>query len=173
MFEPTTRKPRYQAELQTRRKKKVESWADFADDLRRVADKTYPELESMARETLALNAYLAQLENPQIVFGVRQKTPATLDEAMTATLELESYLSPKMTVASVETGEAVIGVVSQKDNLTTFVEKLMDRMEKIELSHAGRQMKKNPPADSRSVVRTTSRGPQRAPTGNRITDQAC
>ena len=33
-FEPATRKHRFQAELQSRRKQKGESWADFADDLK-------------------------------------------------------------------------------------------------------------------------------------------
>jgi hypothetical protein len=78
-------------ELQTRRKKKTETWADFADDLRLLADKAYPELENEAKEMLALNAYLAQLDNSQVAFGVKQKVPQILDAAVTATLELESY----------------------------------------------------------------------------------
>jgi hypothetical protein len=44
-FEPTTRKIRYQAELQARRKKKSESWVDLVDDLQLLADKAYPDLE--------------------------------------------------------------------------------------------------------------------------------
>ena len=73
-FEPASQKTRYQAEFQTRRKKKTENWADLAEDLLFQADKAYPDLDSKARETLALNAYLAQLDNPQIAFGVRQRT---------------------------------------------------------------------------------------------------
>lgn len=55
-FEPKSQKTRYQAELQCRRKKKTESWADLAEDLRLLADKAYPNLDELARETLALNA---------------------------------------------------------------------------------------------------------------------
>ncbi len=73
-FEPASQKTRYQAEFQTRRKKKTENWADLAEDLLFQADKAYPDLDNKARETLALNAYLAQLDNPQIAFGVRQRT---------------------------------------------------------------------------------------------------
>lgn len=77
-----------------------------------------------------------------------------------------------MAVTSVETdstkaGEAVIGVVSQIHNLTTMVEKLIDRMDKMELSHsnsqAGRQMRRNSQAESQSATRTNGRGPQGAP----------
>ena len=63
-FEPSSQKTRYQAELQTRRKKKTESWADMAEDLRLYSDKEYPDLDNNARQTLALNAYLGLLDNP-------------------------------------------------------------------------------------------------------------
>ena len=59
-FEPASRKHRYQAELQTRRRRKDENWADFAEDLKSLADKAYPELHVEARERLALNHYLTQ-----------------------------------------------------------------------------------------------------------------
>ena len=68
------------------------------------ADRAYPNFEDNARERLALNTYLSQIENPHVAFGVKQKVPVDLDAAVAAaTLELESYLSPKMTtVARVE-----------------------------------------------------------------------
>ena len=47
-FEPATRKYRFQAELQSRKKRKGESWADFADDLKSLADEAYPDLEEKA-----------------------------------------------------------------------------------------------------------------------------
>ena len=126
-FEPTTQKTRYQAELHARRKKKSESWADLADDLRLLADRAYSDLEDKARETLALNAYLAQIDDSRVNFGVKQKAPQSLDEAVAATLELESYLPPKMMVAGVELESAkgdaapVAAVSGVKDNLTTLV----------------------------------------------------
>ena len=46
--------------------------------------------------------YLTQLDNSQVAFGVKQKALQMLDEAVAATLELESYLTPKMVVARVE-----------------------------------------------------------------------
>ena len=45
-FDPESRRTRYQAEFQTRRKKASEGWADFADELRSLADKAYPTLTS-------------------------------------------------------------------------------------------------------------------------------
>ena len=70
-FEPVSCKTCYQVELQSRRKRKTESWADLADDLRRLADKAYPDLEERARERLALNTYLSLVDNPQVTFAVK------------------------------------------------------------------------------------------------------
>lgn len=61
-FEPQSRQTRYQAEFQTRRKKGEEGWAEFADDLKMLADKGFPDLSEEAKEQLVLQTYLQQLE---------------------------------------------------------------------------------------------------------------
>ncbi len=58
-FEPVTRKHRYQAELQARKKRKGESWADFAEDLKSTADKAYPDLEEKANSWLSIAIWLS------------------------------------------------------------------------------------------------------------------
>ena len=137
-FEPKSRQSRYHAEFQTRTKRKSESWADFADDLKNLVDKAYPELEEAARERLAVNQYLQQLEHPQVAFSVRQKRPAKLDEAVSATLEMEAYcLKPGRVVASVrgegeEEGESTVAVVGARDPLVVAVERLTARLERLE-----------------------------------------
>ena len=83
---------RYQAEFDARRKKPTENWADLADDMRSLADKAYPDLQAEARECLALQRYLQQLEQPQVAFGVKQTRPKTLDDAIA---EMESYAATR------------------------------------------------------------------------------
>ena len=65
-FEFKSHQGQYQAELQTRKKKKEkkEDWADLADDLGRLADQAYPELQVEARERLDIDHYLRQLKHP-------------------------------------------------------------------------------------------------------------
>ena len=91
-FNPDSKRELYVAELQTRRRHKDEDWASFGDALRVLADKAYSDLEDNARERLALNQFLAHITNPQIAFGVKQKRPKTVEEAVVMTIELESYL---------------------------------------------------------------------------------
>ena len=100
-FEPECRKDRYQAEFSGRRRKKREGWADFSEDLKTLADKAYPHLEAAAIEQMALTHYLSQIDDVQIAFNVRQRKPTTLDKAVSVTLELESYLQPKLSVSEV------------------------------------------------------------------------
>ena len=77
-FELKSRQSRYHAEFQTHTKQKSESWVDFADHLKNLVAKAYPEFEEVARERLAVNQYLQQLEHPQVAFSVKQKQPAKL-----------------------------------------------------------------------------------------------
>ena len=147
-FELSSQKSCYQAELRTRSKKSAETWADLAEDLRLIADKAYPDLGHDARETLALNTFLSEIDNPNLAFGVKQRTTASLDAAVTATLELESYLSPKMTVSAITdvqqssklVEEVDCNAVSQRRDdvpggkMATLLEKLIKRVEKLEAS---------------------------------------
>ena len=139
-FEPDSRQTRYLAEFQSRRKKAGEGWADFADDLRALADRAYPTLQEEARERLSINAYLAQLPQPQVAFSVRQKQPATLDEAVAVTLEMESYLqlSRPLDVSVClppveEHSGASIDSVDKVMELTGVVEKLAGQVKELQL----------------------------------------
>ena len=99
---------------------------------------------------LALNAYLAILDDPQVVCGVKQKTPTDLDSGVTATMELESYLVPVrasttavITVSSTnekpptEVTEAVAAAVtSTTERLASFVGKLTDCVKQLEATRA-------------------------------------
>ena len=55
--------------------------------------KAFPDLEDKVRECMALTLFMGQVENPQEVFSVRQKQPTMLTEAVSATIEMESYLN--------------------------------------------------------------------------------
>ena len=68
-FEPESRGELYLSKFSTRKRRPGE----YADELWVLADEAFPELEEQARESLALNQYLGQLDNPQVAFNVKQK----------------------------------------------------------------------------------------------------
>ena len=148
-FAPESRRELYVAELQTRTKRANEDWASFGDALRTLSDRAYPDLEDKARERLALNQYLSQIENPQVGFGVKQKRPNSVEEAVAATIELESYLSapgrsayhcvdsvaPQQSAGDLG-GEALAQrmVAGTGEELQRTLAKLSERLQRLEVS---------------------------------------
>ena len=67
----------------------------------------------------------------QVVFSVRQRSPRTLDEAVSATLEMETYNSTRtagLSVASVGRGSTDNNVATgEQDTLMRLVERLTER----------------------------------------------
>ena len=144
-FEPESKRELYLAEFQTRSKRKDESWAAFADDLKVLANRAFPKLQDNAKQQLALTHYLGQLDNVQIAFSVKQKRPKTLDEAVSATLELESYLFKPSSVSrqlpcasdeSVTTSQVVAGVRQSQETMMQVLTKMMERLDKLETKRA-------------------------------------
>ena len=147
-FEPPSRKGRYQAEFHTRRKVQAEGWANFAQDLQNLADKAFPHLQAEARYQLALTHYLAQIENPQLAFSVKQQKPANLHAAVSATLEMESYLLSKLTTARTDLEgptktDTVTAASTKEDQESTshLMKQLLERMGRMEVElHQSKQI---------------------------------
>ena len=84
-----------------------------------LADKAFRELQG-------------QLDNPQVAFNVKQKRPASLIDAVSSTLEMESYLFPcpsKVATVDIET-ESVIAAVH--DLMMDMLQGMMERLDRLE-----------------------------------------
>ena len=150
-FEPESRRDLYLAEFQTRRKRKTESWPDFGEDLRALVDKAYPTLDDEARQQLVLQRYLSQLDNEQVAFSVKQRKPRTIEAAVGATLECESYLlRPTLSGAVV----APVLMESKDSTLMEMMTQLMARMDRLEENS---KLKKDSTARRPSEQETKSR----------------
>jgi hypothetical protein len=145
-FKPEALKESHLAQFQAR---KTKGCAEFADAVKLLCDKAYPDLEEKAKECLALNHYLDQIENPQVAFSVRQRQSKTLMEAVSGTIEMESYLQPKPSrIAQVEPEPAAESVIAAIQHQQTA---LLDALDKVmELLEAKTQEPpKGPPAAPR------------------------
>ena len=83
-----------------------------------MADKAFPDLQMAAHDCLSLNHFLDQIMDPQINFAVKQRCPKTLDEAVAATLEVETPSAIKVGKVtpdehSTPPAEAVVGAVNR------------------------------------------------------------
>ena len=141
-FEPECRKEVFIAEFQTKKKRRSEDWASFAEDLKNLVEKAYPSLQTEAQELLALNHFLGQVDDPQLSFAVRQRAPAMLDAAVAALLELETYLQPPkvpLPVAPVtkesedpEECKPVAASVNRRPPRDDSMQRIIERLDKLE-----------------------------------------
>ena len=133
-FEPECKKRVYVAEFQHRRKLPAEDWVTFAEDLLTLVEKAYPTLQAEAQELLALNRFLDEIKDPQLAFGVRQRTPENLDQAVASTLELETYLlkMPTMVAGVNSAMDSSIVATAAKPSSESSLQIIVERLEKIE-----------------------------------------
>ncbi len=167
-FDPSSKRELYFAELIGRKKLQSEDWATFAEDLKQLVERAYPDLQEDVREQLALTRYLGQLEPQQLAFSVKQKRPKTVDEAVSATLEMESYLLPKGSrVAQVAEGympiERVSLVHAQNDAVVTLLQQVVDRMDQLEAKVASLTQNQQEVGKVRGEKPNTSNSPPRGP----------
>ena len=115
--------------------------------MRILEDKAYPDLELETRERLSLNRYLEQHPDPQVAFGVKQGRPLTVQDAVTSTLQLESYKIGRpvkisqigleeaaATGATRPTDGSAIQMVGrrQEDPTTELLQTLLEKIERLE-----------------------------------------
>jgi len=82
----------YAAEFQTQSKRRDETWGDLADNLQTLAERAFPDLDERVKEKLLVDRFLSLLDRSEVALAVRQKKPKLLDDAVEATLEIESIL---------------------------------------------------------------------------------
>ena len=141
-FEPPSKREVYLAEFSARRRKLTETWADFAEDLRKLSRKAYPELTAEATEQLALTQFLTNIPEPQILFAVKQKTPKSLDDAVSATIQLETYYVTSR-MADLPVKEQLIDVTANavgwkgsstpETKLEKIIQELSNKVDKLEV----------------------------------------
>ena len=134
-FEPQCRKGVFIAEFQTKTRRRGEDWVSFGEDLKALVEKAYPSRQPEAQELLALNQFLNQIEEQQLAFAVRQRSPATVDAAVAAVLELETYLRRPRIVLPVKEdrdGGSAVAAVSRQPPREDLMEKIVERLDKLE-----------------------------------------
>ena len=82
---------KYRMELRLRRRRAGESLTVLHQDIRRLMALAHPTLPQEARESIACDYYIDGLDDPDFALKVRERAPATLDEALRVSLQLEAW----------------------------------------------------------------------------------
>ena len=97
-----------------------------------LVSKAFPHLQEEAQERLAISKYMEQLWDPQILFGVKQRWPSKLCEAVAATIELE-WATRKQAVYPRSLNQNIVTIHSIQQDLVGVVKKLVERVEQLKL----------------------------------------
>ena len=93
------------------------------------------------REHLALNQYL---DNPQVAFNVKRKQQVSLIDAVSSTLEMESYLLPCPTKVAIVDIEIDSGLQGKKDLMMGMLQAMIERLDRLEKQMCPKPTQKAP-----------------------------
>ena len=71
----------------------------------------------------------------RLAFNVKQKRPASLIDAVSSTLEMESYLLPrpgKIATVDIETESVIAAVQGKQDLMMDMLQGIMERLDRLE-----------------------------------------
>ena len=154
-FEPDSKRELYLAEFSTRKRTISENWADYAEDLADFLQRLiYPYLDSKASEQITLTQFISSITDSQISFAVKQKAPKTLDEAVTATMQLESYIvSSRGKYEEDDLSASSVTHNSSDEKLVLLIEQLSDKITQLEEKmNTPRPRRQQPSSQSGSII---------------------
>lgn len=128
-FHPDNLTEIYKAEIKGRLRKKEESLPELAQDIKRLVRMAYPNDEGPIRDQLMLDCYIDSLNDSAMEWAVQQRQVRTIDEAVRASMEYESFQLKKRKFT---TSRAVIR--SQTDEQTdnsTFDKTSLDNLAQL------------------------------------------
>ena len=82
---------KYRMELRLRHRRHGESLSVLHQDIRRLIALAHPTLPQEAREAIACDCFIDALDDPDFALKVRERAPASLDEALRVSLRLEAW----------------------------------------------------------------------------------
>ena len=90
-FEPEGQLGIYQAQLQSRKRKRNETIPELMQEISRLVRKAYPAADEQTRSYMAVSSFITSLANDAQELFVYQKEPKNLDEAGRAALSFETF----------------------------------------------------------------------------------
>ena len=91
-FGPVQSPENYLNELKGRRRLVKESLREFAQDIRRLSALAYPAFPPDLKDQMARDHFKDAVDDPEIRAAIFRAKPATMDEALSASLDMESFL---------------------------------------------------------------------------------
>jgi hypothetical protein len=82
---------KFRMELRARRRRSNESLSCLHQDIRRLIALAHPDLPAQTREVMATDYFVDSLDDPELILKIRERNPASLEEALRISLQLEAW----------------------------------------------------------------------------------
>ena len=82
---------KFRMELRVRRRQTGESLSDLHRDIRRLIALAFPDLQQSYRDVIACDYFIDSLDDSEFALKVRERNPASLDDALKVALQLEAW----------------------------------------------------------------------------------
>ena len=119
-------------ELRARRRRTGETVTALHHDIRRLMALAYPNVASNARESIACDYFVDALDDADFALKVRERAPASLDDALRIALQLEAWLNLASKVREGETPQSKVrmrAAAGTEGDVPPAVNKRLDRLE--------------------------------------------
>ena len=136
-FEPKSKKIRYQSEFQCLRKMKTDNWADYAEDLRALADKAFRSCKTkqenawrLTPKCISTSYYIHRLPSVSNRDSQGRWIKLSLPHLIWSSIDLSTkQLTAKMACVDSSEDPGTVAAVTLQDKLTCLVEELLERIE--------------------------------------------
>lgn len=132
----------FKAELRGRVRRANESLPALGQEIRRLVYNAYPSVRHEGLEELAIERFREAIQRPQIRLAVFQAKPTTLEDAVRAAVDAESWHVSEERHTD-ERIRAVSGQEANIDRLTTMVDKLAVIMSQLSLRDEPRRQRRS------------------------------
>jgi hypothetical protein len=122
---------KYRMELRSRIRQPSETLTDLHRDIKKLIALGYPELDPEAREVIAVDRFVDSLADPNLALKIRERMPATLDEALKDALRQEVWMRDASRVRADEPKAKSVRATSE-DLLETLNKKLDELQQQVD-----------------------------------------
>ena len=110
---------RYRCELRSRKRKPDETLQTLHQEIQRLASLAFRGLWSEAKDVIARDAFIDSLLDGDLTLKIREREPATLDQAVKIAIRLESYIAAANNDRRSEGEQSQVRATSSEGNLNT------------------------------------------------------
>ena len=129
-FAPTERLELYKAEFQARRRAQGEKLGELAAALSKMASRAFPGAPTDILDRLAMDRFIASLDNVDLRIRLREGNPKTLDESLSRAIQLEAIYEVENSAARSKTSRVQAVERSSDSRILEMLSKQTAALEK-------------------------------------------